>query len=643
MRGGRLSRAFVGLAGVALLLAATGSALAAQEQGLRIRNVDAEEFPRMSVTIAFDEPTRLAAGDLEVIEDGVTASGIAVRPLVEAGGPVDVVLALDVSGSMRGEPMEAAVAAAEEFVRGLPPDARVGVVAFANEPVVVQPLTSNRRAVLRVLNSLTVGGETALYDAVVTAAEMFSGAAQRNIVLLSDGGNTVGDASLAAAVRAAREAEAAVFSVGLRTPETDVSALRALAARSGGTYAPARAADLGSIFEGLAAELANQFLVTYRSSIEGGREFTLTVSALGVRDSALVFAPASAPSSPRTSPAPAPPAPATAPRPIFGGVVGLTAALTLTFLGAFTISVMAIGTTSQRRRDRTLAKRIRVTPGSREREPAPEPERPRGTWLPGPVAALGDHLAGSGRFARTLDRRLEQAGLPLRAGEFLMLQLFAALLGAAFGALIQGALFVALFAIVAALAPRAFLAYAIRRRRNQLHEQLPDVLMLLSSSLRAGHSFLQALDLVAKEIGDPGAQEFGRVVAEIRLGRPVEEALNDMAERVDSDDFRWAVMAVNIQREVGGNLAEVLDTVAETVRDRQTVRRQVQVLSAEGRLSAAILTALPFLIVLYIARVNPGYLATLFSHQLGIVMVVMGSVLMLGGIVWMRRMVKIDV
>jgi tight adherence protein B len=167
--------------------------------------------------------------------------------------------------------------------------------------------------------------------------------------------------------------------------------------------------------------------------------------------------------------------------------------------------------------------------------------------------------------------------------------------------------------------------------------------MILASSLRAGHGFFQSVDLVAKEIGEPGSQEFGRVVSEVRLGRNVDEALNAMAERVGSDDFKWAVLGVNVQREVGGNLAEVLDTVADTVRERDAVRRQIRVLSAEGRLSIGILACLPFLVTLYMAKVNPDYLNLLFSTRVGQVMVATAACLEAVGIVWMKKIVNIDV
>src|SRR4249920_4163273 len=157
---------------------------------------------------------------------------------------------------------------------------------------------------------------------------------------------------------------------------------------------------------------------------------------------------------------------------------------------------------------------------------------------------------------------------------------------------------------------------ALGRRAEKLREQLPDVLTIMASSLRAGHSFLQALDTVAKEIAQPAATEFQRVVAEIRLGRSAEDALGALAERVGSADFKWAVLAVNIQREVGGNLAEILDNVADTLRERAQMRRQVKVLTAEGRLSAWVLALLPIGIATYLFIANPSYIGTLVTETI---------------------------
>jgi tight adherence protein B len=181
------------------------------------------------------------------------------------------------------------------------------------------------------------------------------------------------------------------------------------------------------------------------------------------------------------------------------------------------------------------------------------------------------------------------------------------------------------------------------RRVNRLHAQLPEVLMILASSMRAGHSFLQALDTVSREIGEPSGMEFSRVVTEIRLGRPAGEALTALAERVGTEEFKWAVLAINVQREVGGNLAEILDTLAETVRERMALHRQIKVLSAEARLSMKVMVAMPPLLTLYIVKVNPDYMSLLWTRRVGVMMVIAAAGLMAVGVFLMRKMVKIDV
>jgi tight adherence protein B len=197
--------------------------------------------------------------------------------------------------------------------------------------------------------------------------------------------------------------------------------------------------------------------------------------------------------------------------------------------------------------------------------------------------------------------------------------------------------------VVGALTPRLVLGNAVARRQAAIQAQLADTLMVIASSMRAGHSFLQSLDSASKEIDQPAAGEFGRVLQEIRLGRDTDAALEALVERVGSQDLEWAVTAIKIQRKIGGNLAEVLETVANTIRERDTLRRQMRVLSAEGRISAAVLSVLPVLIASYLMIVNPDYLRTLVTTTPGIIISVSAACLMAIGYVWMRKMVKLDV
>jgi tight adherence protein B len=172
---------------------------------------------------------------------------------------------------------------------------------------------------------------------------------------------------------------------------------------------------------------------------------------------------------------------------------------------------------------------------------------------------------------------------------------------------------------------------------------LPDTLQLMAGSLEAGYSLPQAVDTVAREAEDPVASEFNRAIVESRLGVPVDEALDNIATRTDCRDFAWVVMAIRIQREVGGNLAEILKNVAATLRERERLRRQVLVLSAEGRLSAVILAGLPIVFTLYLIMVRPTYIGVLITSFTGIMMAASGVLLMVIGILWMRRIVDVEV
>jgi tight adherence protein B len=318
--------------------------------------------------------------------------------------------------------------------------------------------------------------------------------------------------------------------------------------------------------------------------------------------------------------------------PLFGNDAWLTLVLGAAFVATFLLAVLLLSTRTKGQQRRSVAGLM----GRGKKEET--------SWIPAGLAQAGDRLATAGGFSGRLDAMLEQGGLPMKAGEFAAFTVLCAVAGGVLGAfLLTNIIFVLMIAFVASLIPYAWVVRSRKQRQRSMAEQLADVLSILASSLRAGHSFLQALDQVAGEIKEPSAGEFHRVVSEIRLGRSIDDAMVEMADRVGSEDMRWAVMAVNIQRQVGGNLAEVLDIVANTVRERAYVQRQVRVLSAEGRLSIFILAALPFGIFLYLALMNPEYVSVLFTTMIGRLLLLVGGTLMAAGIFVMTRIVRIDV
>ena len=189
--------------------------------------------------------------------------------------------------------------------------------------------------------------------------------------------------------------------------------------------------------------------------------------------------------------------------------------------------------------------------------------------------------------------------------------------------------------------PRLLVNRSRRKRREAFAAQLDGTLQLLAGSLRAGYGLLQAVNNIAAEAAAPTGQEFGRIVVETRLGRDLVESLTVLAQRMDSPDFRWVTQAIEIQRSVGGDLSQILDTVGQTIRERNQIRRQISALSAEGRISSYILIAIPFFLAVFILVMAPEFIAPLWTTTSGLVAIAVGAVLMLVGIAWIRRLVRL--
>ncbi len=598
-----------------------------------IRKVDTSKFPRVAVTISLPGTASLTADDVQLVENGRPMSVEAVQPL---GAPsIDVVLAMDLSTSMRGTPLASAVAAAKRFLEGLPDQARVGLVVFSSQARVLVPLTADRSKVASALGHLpSTHSGTALYDAVHEAVSMFQGDGQHNIILLANGPNNTGETDREGTVAAASDAGATIFSVGFRGGDTDVQTMLRLAEGTGGTYQAAQTAKLSSLYAQLASRISDQYVVTYGSAARPGDQLDIRMAAAGNDVSALVLAPTlrtTGPAQPQIREV----------KPLLRGTLGMLVAIVVTFVALFILAVMLIGTGARVSRERAAAHRMKAI--ARPQAGVESDDR-SASWIPQPMVEVAERVVDAGGFGATLEHKLEQSGLAFRAGEFLAASIVAGLGGMVVGFVVFQRLLVAIvLAAVAAAAPWIVVQYKLHKRTERLNQQLPEVLNILASSLRAGHSFLQALDTAAKDIPEPASTEFNRTVAEIRLGRPLDDAMNSMAERVGSENFRWAVLAVNIQREVGGNLAEILDTVANTVRERETMRREVHVLTTEGRLSMYILTALPILFAVYLFTTRPEYVGLLITTRVGLIMSATAVCLLTAGYFWFRKIVRIDV
>jgi tight adherence protein B len=583
----------------------------------------------------------LRAGAFQATLDGRPAPSTA-EPLAATGRGITVALAVDSSGSMRsGGNIGLARRAAERFAAELRPGTAVGVLSFATRPKVVQPPTTDRGRVLAALAGLRAEGRTALRDAVVQAAGLLARSpGQRNLVLLSDGQDDGSHASLDAAVRAATRARVAIYTLGLSGPEQDPAALRTLARQTGGrAVTGVRGADLAGLYQHLGRELSTQYVVDVALPAGSGGTvaFGLTVRAGGLTARAGRALLLGRPAPPRAGPAllPAPPLP------LLQTGAGRSLAVVLAF-AAVLLAGLALATAGGRPARRL---RQRLAPYSLRPPPAPRPAGVLGSSeLAGTVAELTESLVRRGHLEAALLARLEAAGLHIRVAEAAL-----AWLGAAVAppllvlAILRSPALAFLAAAGGTAAPLAVLAVKASRRRARFQEQLPGTLQLLAGALQAGHGLYQAADTVVHEAGEPIAGEFQRVLTEARLGRPFEEALAAMATRMQSLDFQWTVMAIGLQAQVGGNLAEVLGTVAQTIRERSVLKRQVRTLSAEGRLSAVILSALPPLLFVALLAFNPVFIAPLWSTRTGLLLLGGAAGLMVVGVLWMRKLVEIEV
>jgi len=248
----------------------------------------------------------------------------------------------------------------------------------------------------------------------------------------------------------------------------------------------------------------------------------------------------------------------------------------------------------------------------------------------------------AGRNVKLFSRAaLENAGLRLSQAEFFLLVGIGACVGMLVGIVIVGPLVGLLFALLAPFVGKLVLGFLAGKRRAAFDGQLGDTLQLLSGGLRAGHSILRAIDAAAMESQKPTSEEMRRVITETSLGRDLLAALNDTAERMKNEDFVWISQAIQINREVGGNLAEVLDQVNETIRERAEIKGHIKALAAEGKFSAYILIAMPFGIVAMLLAVSPNYMNSMFTHPLGWVMIGASFVLMTIGALWMRKIIDL--
>jgi tight adherence protein B len=524
-----------------------------------------------------------------------------------AADNLEVILAIDTSGSMRPA-IEAAKAAANEFVASMPADVGIGVETFGDVVTVLTPPTTDRALITDQINAIVAGGNTALYDVVVAASQHFTPTVENKVlVVLSDGKDEGSAATLDQAVAAVQGVH--VEAISLTTAQTDLNSLSALG--------PVTSADDAAGVSAAFARVASLVAAVAAPVVVPDTATPVTTIAAPTAP-----APTVAEATPTTVSA-RPPAPAVAdvavlaPASSYGlwlGAVGM-------FLGLFVLGLLLFP------RERVSKARLGI-------------DKPRSVSDIGmrTISVVEEALERHGKRAE-LATALAVADISMKPAEFVAMVAVIAIVAGLVGLMLSGPIVALLLATAVCFAVRFYVGHTKAKRRAAFADQLPDVLQLVTTALRSGYGITQALESVADEAEEPACSEFAHVLVETRLGRDLSDSMRALAERMDSKDLGWVVAAIDINRETGGNLSEILNTVSATIRERRRIARHVLTLTAEGRMSARILTALPLLMFVWQWRVNPKNFALLL-HGAGLVALICAGILMALGAAWVRKVVN---
>jgi tight adherence protein B len=581
---------------------------------LTVRGLDTSRWPDVKLTVTVDTPPG-SKPDLGVTENGKAVKQLDVQ---SPDGQTAVALVIDNSGSMGGNPhstapspLTQAIAGAQQYLNLVKTGDQIAVITLGHEALVAQPMTTDveaaKAAVAGITRDLTAG--TVLNDAVIQGVKELNdahSAARRVMIVLTDGTDNGSAAKAKDAIDAAVKAGVTIFTIGLQTGSFSPDALEALSNPTGGSFRPANLATIGQTYNDIANELAHTFIVSYKSTASQHISVVVTSGA----DAAQTGYQGGAPAVLQTG----------------NGVVPkwITTAWWSTFaisLLVFGIVLAAVASVVRPRPKKTVDKQLQGYTEFSKRKPEDQGEDH--VSVISSLSTSTDRIMRNVQVWKKIDALIEQADLPIKTAELFYIQLGCAmLLGIPAGfAGVFPLLTLGLF-VVGFFLPVLFVRFKARKRQKAFDNQLPDTLIAMAASLKAGHSWNQAVETIIKDGGEPISKEFGRVSSEVRLGRTSDDALEAMAKRLQSPDFEFVVMSVGIQRQVGGSLAELLDQIAETVRHRQQFRRKVKALCAMGRMSAYTLVSLPFLMGLGITAINSSYMAPLFNTSTGIMLVI---------------------
>jgi tight adherence protein B len=611
-------------------VAAYPVAAADSENGVQVVEAGSALFPDRAyvLTLPTDRGSALTVDDVKVTENGKPVTNLSVLSSASAEG-IGTVLLIDSSNSMKGS-IGSAMAAARAFA-ARNPGQPLSVVFFNSRPIVALPLTTDRKQVQAVLAKPPKLAEgTHIYDALTAAVAQVRGSAlgAARIVLLSDGDDDGSATSLDAALGQLDAQKIRVFTIGIESPDFQSQDLERIADDTGGTYAAATSPEaLTKIYDELGFQLGNEYLLRYRSNAQPDQPVAVDVKVVGAEPVSFAY------QSPSTGTA--------APyKPAFKDKLFKSWALIpLVVVLVLALMIFTLRALWSLRSNKALVARL----GEFVTLPAEEQASERRKEVDALLLAASEQKKHKKKFrwVEGFNEDVDVAQIKHEPQKMLWLAAGAGLVIGLLGAVLVGPFWFVL-CVVPPIALNLFVRGKARKVRNDFGEQLPENLDVHASALRAGHSRANAMGVVADEAPEPSKREFRRVVTDEQLGIPLDEALEVTAKRMQNPDVDQVAILALVQREAGGNTAEVLDQVTANIRARMDIRRLVKVLTAQGKFSSVVVAMVPIGIFIFLLLVNPSHLDPLFHETIGQIGMVAAVLMTITGFYVIRRIITIE-
>jgi tight adherence protein B len=595
----------------------------------RLSEAQDSEFPDRVYLYRTPVQTALTASNLNVTENGGPVSGLAVDSGSKSSGAI---LLIDASNSMAGAPIAGAMAAARAFMAERKQELPVAVIAYNDEITVLTNFTTSGTDLSAAVSKTpTLAEGTKIYDALIEAAELAkdAGHARTTAVLLSDGHRRGVQASRAETLQALNDANVRVISVGLTSPQYDPETLQSMARRTGGTYVEsATPKQLEPIFTAIGQQLSNEYVVSYRSLLGPNVKAAVSATAVGLPAATASY----------TTPPLDFTATGTFERTWVDEVIvspWLMVFIIVSVLALIAFAFLTAIDVRKRSLRRRMAQYVTV--------PTEEESRLRRAEVATMVADRAQKTIGGQRWWQRFESDVELGGWRLSALAIAGWTIVGGILASILAAIVFQSLWGLLLGLAAPLVTRFLISRRVNKKRKDFSEQLPDNLDVLAGAMRTGHSIMGALSVMVDSADEPSKSEFRRVLQDEQLGVPLDDALMVTSRRMQSPDTEQIALVMRLQREAGGNTAEVLDRVAEVIRGRMELRRLVDVLTAQAKISRWILTALPIFVFLSLIFTGGDFLDPMINSLVGRAALVFAAVMIFIGSFWIKRLAKMDV